>query len=564
MVEFIIVNGAQLAYELSGPKDAPLMITLHGGRGMGDHRSDYRVYSRLNDSIRVLSFDFRGHGQSSRTKPYTFKQIVDDIEGLRKHFSKPDDKVIICGGSFGGFLAQQYAISYPSKVSYLILRGTAASHHHEEGAIKTLEARISKVPSFSKEMLRDKVFGAYDDDEDFRLVHFAMMPLYREDYDANAGLRSCRDTVYVAESHNDLYSEDEKYFDYVEKLDTIQAKTLVVVGDQDWICPPDNSRLIADRIKNAELWHPICLRNKAEERTSDVMGDIRVSIDRGGTFCDVIATDDDGSNPLIFKLLSEDPSNYPDAPTEAIRRILEKYEGRKIPVGEKLDASRIASCRIGTTVATNALLTQNGEEFAFATTKGFKDVCVIGDQSRPELFNLKIRKASVLHSTVIEIDERITIEHYDLNPYKKDNQNVADDINLVKTPSGEVIRILKKPDEGSVRQHLQGLREQGYTSLAVCFMHAYLFPDHEKVVARIAKDVGFEFVTISSETSPAINFLNRSNSTCSEAYLYPIIRRYIDNFQSGFKNHPRRVEFMCSDGGLKQADRFRGNEALLS
>ncbi|KAF4949717.1 hypothetical protein FSARC_13415 [Fusarium sarcochroum] len=95
-------------------------------------------------------------------------------------------------------------------------------------------------------------------------------------------------------------------------------------------------------------------------------------------------------------------------------------------------------------------------------------------------------------------------------------------------------------------------------------MHAYLFPDHEKVVARIAKDVGFEFVTISSETSPAINFLNRSNSTCSEAYLYPIIRRYIDNFQSGFKNHPRRVEFMCSDGGLKQADRFRGNEALLS
>ncbi|KAJ4244183.1 hypothetical protein NW762_014564 [Fusarium torreyae] len=254
MVEFITLNGAQLAYELSGPKDAPLMITLHGGRGMGDHRFDYKVYSRLDDRIRVLSFDFRGHGQSSHTKPYTFKQIVDDIEGLRQHFSKPDEKVIICGGSFGGFLAQQYAITYPSNVSYLILRGTAPSHHHEEGAIKTLEARISKVPSFSKEMLRDKVFGAYDDDEDFRLVHFAMMPLYREDYDANAGLKSCRDTVYVAESHNDLYSAEEKYFDYVDRLDSIQAKTLVVVGDQDWICPPDNSRLIADRIKDAELF----------------------------------------------------------------------------------------------------------------------------------------------------------------------------------------------------------------------------------------------------------------------------------------------------------------------
>ncbi|KAI1064483.1 hypothetical protein LB506_007974 [Fusarium annulatum] len=226
MVEFITANGAQLAYELSGPEDAPLMITLHGGRGMGP-----------------------------TTKYTVASTIVDDIEAVRQYFSGPDDKVIICGGSFGGFLAQQYAITYPSKVSYLILRGTAASHHHEDGAIKTLEARISKIPSFSKEMLREKVFGAYDDDEDFRLVHFAMMPLYREDYDANAGLKACRDTVYVAESHNDLYSEDEKYFDYVDQLGSIQAKTLVIVGDQDWICPPvlDNSRLIADRIRNAEL-----------------------------------------------------------------------------------------------------------------------------------------------------------------------------------------------------------------------------------------------------------------------------------------------------------------------
>ncbi|WKT50691.1 Hydantoinase B/oxoprolinase [Fusarium oxysporum f. sp. vasinfectum] len=294
------------------------------------------------------------------------------------------------------------------------------------------------------------------------------------------------------------------------------------------------------------------------------MGDIRVSIDRGGTFCDVIATGVDGNNPFIFKLLSEDPSNYPDAPAEAIRRVLEKYEGKTIHVGEKLDASRIASCRIGTTVATNALLTGNGEKFAFATTKGFKDVCVIGDQSRPELFNLEIRKPTAIHSSVIEIDERVTIEDYDLNPHKQKTVNIENDANLVKTPSGEVIRIFKRPDEIVVRQQLETLLEQGYTSLAVCFMHAYIFPDHEKMVARIAKKVGFQFVTISSETSPAINFLRRSNSTCSEAYLYPIIRRYINNFQAGFKIPPQRVEFMCSDGGLKQADKFRGNEALLS
>jgi pimeloyl-ACP methyl ester carboxylesterase len=96
---------------------------------IGDHKSDHRIYSQLSPQLRVLSFDYRGHGQSSRTKPYTFEQLVDDIEGVRKHFSGAEKQVIICGGSFGGFLAQEYAIKYASKVSHLILRGTAASHH---------------------------------------------------------------------------------------------------------------------------------------------------------------------------------------------------------------------------------------------------------------------------------------------------------------------------------------------------------------------------------------------------------------------------------------------------
>ncbi|KAJ4192431.1 hypothetical protein NW767_010657 [Fusarium falciforme] len=245
---------------------------------MGDYRSDYKVYSRLNDRFRVLSFDYRGHGQSSRTKPYTFKQLVDDIEGVRKHFLGPEEKVIICGGSFGGFLAQQYAITYPTRLSHLILRGTAPSHHHEEGAIKTLEDRIGKVPSFSKEMLRDKVFGAFQDDEEFRLVHFAMMPLYREDFDANAGLRACLDTVYVAESHNDLYSQEEKYFDYVEKLDSITAKTLVIVGDQDWICPPE---IISERVKNAELFVVAGANHSVHVEKSDlVLSKIREFLDQ--------------------------------------------------------------------------------------------------------------------------------------------------------------------------------------------------------------------------------------------------------------------------------------------
>ncbi|KAH6977551.1 Alpha/Beta hydrolase protein [Ilyonectria sp. MPI-CAGE-AT-0026] len=254
MTQFVMINGANLAYEICGPDDGLLMITLHGGRGMGDHRKDYEVYGQLSDKLRVLSFDYRGHGQSSRTKPYTFEQIVDDIEGMRKHFVGQDKQVIICGGSFGGFLAQQYAIKYAPFVSHLILRGTAPSHHHEEGAIKHLEERMAKAPNFSVDMLRSKVFGAFKDDEEFKLVHFAMLPLYSENYNADSGLRTCLSTVYVAESHNSLYSEDEKYFDYTDRLDTITAKTLVLVGDRDWICPIENSRVITEKIPDARIF----------------------------------------------------------------------------------------------------------------------------------------------------------------------------------------------------------------------------------------------------------------------------------------------------------------------
>ncbi|KAI1636641.1 Hydantoinase B/oxoprolinase-domain-containing protein [Biscogniauxia mediterranea] len=293
------------------------------------------------------------------------------------------------------------------------------------------------------------------------------------------------------------------------------------------------------------------------------MADVRVSIDRGGTFCDVVAHVE-GRDPIIFKLLSEDPANYRDAPTEAIRRVLEVVEGRAIPAGEKLDGTRIAACRVGTTVATNALLEHKGERFAFVTTKGFKDVCVIGDQSRPKLFDLNVRKPRALHDTVIEVDERVTVEDYDLNPYRKDEAGELADQDLVRTRSGEVIRVLKRIDQSQVRRQLQELRSQGYESVAISFMHAYLYPEHEETVAALAKDVGFKYVTTSSETSPVVKLLNRSNSTCSEAYLYPIIRRYVEGFESGFDILPQRVEFMCSDGGLKQAHKFRGNEALLS
>ncbi|KKA26366.1 hypothetical protein TD95_001418 [Thielaviopsis punctulata] len=295
------------------------------------------------------------------------------------------------------------------------------------------------------------------------------------------------------------------------------------------------------------------------------MADIRVSIDRGGTFCDVLA-EVDGREPIVFKLLSEDPANYPDAPSEAIRRILEQVTGTKLPVHGKLDGSRIASCRVGTTVATNALLEHKGEKFAFVTTKGFKDVCTIGDQTRPHLFTLKVRKPRPLHAVSVEVDERVTIEDYDLNPSPMDKSSAAVDADpaLVRTPAGEVIRVLTPVDRAAARATLQTLRAEGYTSVAISFMHSYLYPEHEDAVAEIAREVGFEYITTSARTSPVIKLLNRSSSVCSEAYLYPVIRRYIEGFEGRFSTLPQRVEYMCSDGGLRQASTCKGNEALLS
>ncbi|KAJ6082991.1 hypothetical protein N7467_007126 [Penicillium canescens] len=290
---------------------------------------------------------------------------------------------------------------------------------------------------------------------------------------------------------------------------------------------------------------------------------INISIDRGGTFCDVLVQVP-GRDDLVFKLLSEDPQNYRDAPTEAIRRALEVIEGRQIPVGEQLDGSQIASCRIGTTIATNALLEGKGREFAFVTTKGFKDVCVIDDQTRPKLFALNVQKPPALYATSAEIDERITIEDYDLNPFPLDKTAEITDPALVRTPSGEVIRILKALDPVQVREVLSGLQSAGYTSLVISFVHSYLYPSHEDQVAQIAQDMGFETVVKASDVSPVIKFLQRSTSACSEAYLYPIVKDYVTAFQAGFSVLPQRVEFMGSDGGLRQADKFRGNEALLS
>ncbi|WVW79476.1 hypothetical protein I302_101445 [Kwoniella bestiolae CBS 10118] len=259
-IQHVSINGARLAYRTKGDPSGPLMITLHGGRGFGTHESDFKAYNKLGDSVQLVSFDFRGHGQSSPTPPYTFDQIVQDIESVRQHFIEQGDgsekkrKFILEGGSFGGMIAQQYAITFAENVDNLILRGTAPSWHHEEEALQNLISRApSKAPMATSEML-SKVFGAFTDDNEMRLIFFAIAPLWVDSgYNPNEGLEVARRTVYNSESHNQLYSDREKYFDFRPNLKLVTAKTLIIVGQGDWTCPPSQSEEIHRGIPDSRL-----------------------------------------------------------------------------------------------------------------------------------------------------------------------------------------------------------------------------------------------------------------------------------------------------------------------
>ena len=285
---------------------------------------------------------------------------------------------------------------------------------------------------------------------------------------------------------------------------------------------------------------------------------------------------------IIIKLLSEDPSNYKDAPLEGIRRLMSKFTGREIPRGEALDTTKIESIRMGTTVATNALLERKGEKMALIVTKGFKDCLEIGNQSRPKIFDLAIRRPDVLYQEVVEIDERVTLEDYAEDPTRHQTKvdakhDEATDKDLVQGLSGEAVRILSRPDQDEVKKQLRGLYDKGFRSVAVCLMHGYTFPAHEALIGKIAHDIGFNNVSLSHELMPMIKLVPRATSASADAYLTPAIKKYISGFQAGFEgglgtesikaekgDKGARCEFMQSDGGLVDVDQFSGLRAILS
>lgn len=254
-------------------------------------------------------------------------------------------------------------------------------------------------------------------------------------------------------------------------------------------------------------------------------------IDRGGTFTDIVARDPQGQL-RAKKVLSENSTAYRDAAVHGIRLHLGLSWDDPIPAG------LIGEVRMGTTVATNALLERKGEPLALVTTRGFRDALRIGYQERKKIFATEIVKPEALFREVVEIDERV----------------LAD---------GTIERPLR---EAEAREALEELRAKGYRAVAIVFMHSYRFPDHEAAVARIAREMGFEQVSVSHEVSPLIKLVGRGDTTVVDAYLSPVLGRYVEQVsrELDVARTGARVMFMMSSGGLTAADMFQGKDAILS
>ena len=254
-------------------------------------------------------------------------------------------------------------------------------------------------------------------------------------------------------------------------------------------------------------------------------------IDRGGTFTDIVGRRPDGAL-VAHKLLSENPEAYADAAVQGIRDLLDLKPGQTIP------PNIVGAVKMGTTVATNALLERKGERTLLLITKGFRDALKIGYQARPKIFARHIVKADILYERVTEIDERVRAD-------------------------GTVER---EPDMATVRATLAQAKHDGINAVAIVFMHAYRYPEHERQVAAVAREMDFAQVSVSHEVSPLIKLVGRGDTTVVDAYLSPILRRYVAHVDSDLDatRTGARLMFMMSSGGLTAAELFHGKDAILS
>ena len=261
------------------------------------------------------------------------------------------------------------------------------------------------------------------------------------------------------------------------------------------------------------------------------MGKWEFWIDRGGTFTDIVAKHPDGTL-LTHKLLSENPEAYPDAALQGIRDLTGTAPDELIPSAD------IRSVKMGTTVATNALLERSGDRVLLLTNTGFADALEIGYQSRPRLFDREIVKPALLYERVAEVDGRVLSDG----------------------------KIDQELDEAAAVEALENAFNCGIRAVAIVFMHAYRYPSHEKRAADLARKIGFTQISASHQVSPLIRFVGRGDTTVVDAYLSPILRRYVNQVaaQLDTENSDLRLMFMMSSGGLTAADLFQGRDAILS
>ena len=255
-------------------------------------------------------------------------------------------------------------------------------------------------------------------------------------------------------------------------------------------------------------------------------------IDRGGTFTDIIGRNPEGKIST-HKLLSENPQQYSDAAIQGIRDILSLKSYDQIPI-DKIDL-----IKMGTTVATNALLERNGERTLLAITKGFGDILRIGYQQRPNLFALDIKLPDMLYSEIEEIDERVDIHG----------------------------NIIKKLDKSGTEVKLKKAFDNGYRSIAIVLLHGYRYKKHENQINLIAQKIGFEQISVSHQVIPLMKIVPRGDTTVIDAYLSPILRRYVNQFENALgteKKDKGKLMFMQSNGGLTDAHFFQGKDAILS
>ncbi|WP_138004335.1 alpha/beta fold hydrolase [Halalkalirubrum salinum] len=261
MCPYASINDAELYYEIHGEEHERTLMVLHGGPGVSDYKKGLTAYRPLTEEYRLIVYDHRGCGSSSLTPPYSNEQFADDAEGLRKALDI--DEVVLIGGSYGGFITQEYAIRYPDALAGIILRDTAAHGGHRKRAREIAASRFASVteanldtPSLTKDAFDRVMDGNVGSDEELRNTFHAMLPLYAptiDDFDAEAAQAGIEDRQFHHETHNYTFTHEHPHMDYRTELPSVECPALVTVGRHDWITPVEYSEEIAELLPNSEL-----------------------------------------------------------------------------------------------------------------------------------------------------------------------------------------------------------------------------------------------------------------------------------------------------------------------